>query len=321
MDKPKTTAKDFFLWAGAMVAFYWSAIAFIFLIFNYINYSFPNALSYYSGDPYQGGISYEMASIIILFPLYMFLMRFIRADIMKDSSRGEIWVRRWLLILTLFVSGLTIVIDLVTLLTTFLNGEELSAAFLLKVLVIFIVAGGIFMHFIMDLRGYWTTFPERKRYESIGVGVLVLVSIVSGFFIVGTPQQARGYRFDEQKINDLVSLQSQVVEYYRAKQALPVSLSDLNDPLSYNVVPSDPQTEEMYGYETTGALSFKICANFNAQSREYGNTPAYTAPAPRAIPVGGKGTVADNWKHGAGNQCFDRTIDSSLYPPTGKSQI
>src|SRR5438105_182995 len=156
MDKPRITAKDFFLWAGAMVAFYWSVIAYIYLVFDYINYAFPNALSYYPTDPYQSGISFGMASIIVLLPLYMFLMRIIRRDIARDASRAEIWVRRWALILTLFVAGITVAIDLITLLTTFLNGQDLTTAFLLKVAVVFLVAAGVFMHFIADLRGFWT---------------------------------------------------------------------------------------------------------------------------------------------------------------------
>src|SRR3989344_3828785 len=163
MDKPKITAKDFFLWTGAMVAFYWSVLAFIFLIFDYINYAFPNALNYSPINPYQSGISYEMASVIVLLPLYMFLMRLIRADMVRDSSRKEIWVRRWALILTLFVSGAAVAGDLIMLLTTFLNGEALTIAFLLKVLVIFLVAAGVFMHFSADLKGYWDLWPSRKR--------------------------------------------------------------------------------------------------------------------------------------------------------------
>jgi hypothetical protein len=131
----KTTAKDFFLWAGAMVSFYWSVIAFILLMFDYINYAMPNPLSYYS-DPYQSSIPYDMASIIVLFPIYLVLMWCIRRDIRLDASRQDIWVRRWLIIFTLFVAGVTVAIDLIVLLTTFLRGEELTAAFLLKVLVV-----------------------------------------------------------------------------------------------------------------------------------------------------------------------------------------
>ena len=323
MDKPKITAKDFFLWAGAMVAFYWSVIAFILLTFDYINYALPNALTYYPADPYQSGISYEMASIIVLLPLSMFLMRLIRTDISRDPSRKEIWVRRWALILTLFVAGIAIAVDLITLLTTFLNGEALTTAFLLKVLIIFLVAGGVFMHFVSDLRGYWELFPARKRMVSIGVAVLAVVTIVAGFFIVGTPAEARLARFDAQKVSDLQNIQSQVVYYWQAKQKLPIKIDDLNNSLSYGPVPVDSQTGEPYAYQATGALSFKLCATFNTLSR--GNQNAYTEtravmppspmPAQEKAILGGKGMPQDNWQHGAGEMCFERTIDPSFYPP------
>ena len=317
MDKPKTTAKDFFLWFGAMLSLYWSVISFIFLIFDYINYAFPNPLAYYPTDPYQSGISYEMASIIILLPLSLFLMSLIRKDMAKDPSRKEIWVRRWGIILTLFVAGVAIAVDLITLLTTFLNGEELTTAFLLKVLVVILVAAGVFMHFIADLWGYWNIYPSRRNYVVVGVGLLAIATIVSGFFIVGTPQQARLARFDTQKVNDLQSLQSRVTSYWQAKQKLPASLTDLSDALTYGPLPMDPQSGESYVYEMSGPLSFKLCATFNAQSRGNQNFGVY--PDTRGVmptPAGSKGvSQQDNWQHTAGQVCFDRTIDPSFYPP------
>ncbi len=301
-----------------MITFYWSIIAFIFLIFEYINYTFPNALSYYPADPYQSGISYEMASIIVLLPLYMLLMWLIRRDISRDPSRKEIWVRRWALIFTLFVAGITIAVDFITLLTTFLNGETLTTAFLLKVLVIFLVAAGAFMHFVADLRGYWDTFPLRKRYVSIGVGVLAVISILSGFFIVGTPAEARLARYDAQKVTDLQNIQSQIVTYWQAKQKLPATITDLNNSLSYSSVPVDTQTGNPYTYQPTGTLSFKLCAVFNLQSRAPRNV--YVESPDMAYPVE-KSALQDNWQHGAGSVCFERTIDPSFYPPlTNKVQ-
>lgn len=317
MDKPKTTAKDFFLWAGAIVAFYWSVIAYTFLVFDYINYTFPNALSYYPVDPYQSGISYEMASIIVLFPIYMFLMWIIHKDAKVDPSRNDIWVRRWALILTLFVAGVTIAVDLITLLTTFLNGEALTIAFLLKVLIIFLIAAGVFMHFIADLKGYWDAFPERRNMVRIGVAVLAVVTIVAGFFIVGTPAQARLARFDQQKVSDLQNVRSQIESYWQVKRTLPATLVDLST-VPYGSVPVDVQTGDAYGYEATGALSFKLCADFNAASR--GNQNAYAVGSTysepmRPTPAGGKGMKQDNWQHGAGQVCFERTIDPAFYPP------
>ena len=313
MDKPKITAKDFFLWAGAMVAFYWSVIAYIFLVFEYINYSFPNALAYYPADPYQSGISYQMASIIVLLPLYMFLMHLIRADIARDVSRNEIWVRRWALILTLFVAGIAIAVDLITLLTTFLNGEELTTAFLLKVLVILLVAAGGFMHFSADLKGYWERFPARRRSVGYGVAVLALVTIVAGFFIVGTPAEARLARFDAQKVSNLQEIQYRVTNYWQAKQRLPGTLDVLSDPLSYGPLPVDPQTGESYVYQAAGTLTFKLCATFNAESRV--GQVSYETRAMMPVPEGAKGMMQDNWQHSAGEVCFERIIDPSFYPP------
>ena len=311
------------MWAGAIVTFYWSVIAFILLTFDYINYTFPNALSYYPADPYQSGISYEMASIIVLLPLYMLLMWLIHKDVTRDPSRNEIWVRRWALLLTLFVAGIAMAVDLITLLTTFLNGEELTTAFLLKVLIIFLVAAGVFMHFIADLKGYWDAFPRRRNMVRIVVAVLAVATIIAGFFIVGTPAQARLARFDAQKVSDLQNIQSQVVYYWQAKQELPKAISDLNNSLAYGPVPVDAQTGEAYSYQATGKLSFQLCATFNANSRR-GNQdlPVENRADTLSIaPFGVKSGAQDNWQHGTGQVCFDRTIDPAFYPPINKIQL
>lgn len=314
MDKPKTTPKDFFLWAGAIVSFYWSVIATILLIFKYIDYTFPNVLVYLPENPYESGISYQMASIIVLLPAYMLLMWLIRKDAVVDPTRNEIWVRRWAILLTLFVAGAAIVVDLITLLTTFLSGEELTVSFLLKILVILLISAGVFMHFIADLKGYWSAFPKRKQAVSISTAVLAVVVIGAGFFIVGTPAQARLTRFDTQKVTDLQNIQSQVTYYWQAKQKLPAAISDLENSLQYGPLPKDPQTGKSYVYEAIGTYSFRLCATFNTQSRGLQTRPT----EPISMSLTGVKMTQDNWQHGAGDVCFDRTIDPSFYPPLTK---
>jgi len=314
MDKPKTTAKDFFLWTGALVSFYWTVIAYTLLVFDYINYTFPNQLAYYPADPYQSGISYEMASVIVLLPVYLFLMYLIRKGSDIDPTRKEIWVRRWAIILTLFLAGAVMIGDLITLLTKFLSGEELTTAFLLKVLVIILVSGGVFMNFMADLKNYWDTNPSRRWMVRVGVTVLAVVTIGSGFVIVGTPAEARLARFDAQKVSDLQNIQSQVVYYWQAKQKLPGVITDLNNSLNYGPVPVDPQSGESYVYQPGEGLSFKLCAMFNAESRGSQNV-YYESRAMVPVPAGGKGMMQDNWQHDAGQVCFERIIDPAFYPP------
>ena len=299
MEHPRTTAKDFFLWSGAMLALFGSIYTFIALFFDYINYVFPDPLQYYDLNPYNNGISSEMAALIVLFPVFLGLIYFIRRDIRTDATRKEVWVRRWALMFTLFVAGAAVTIDLIILLTTFLNGEELTARFLLKVLIVLLVAAASFMHFIADLWGYWDQYPKRAQSVAWSTGALMFLTILSGFVILGTPAQARLARFDEQKVSDLQNIQSMVTSFWEAKQRLPENLTAAADPLMGETVPVDPQTGTGYRYMVTGKTSFQLCATFNRTGGAQ-----YTSPA------------GSGWQHGAGDVCFSRTIDPELYPPT-----
>ncbi len=312
MDTPKLTPIDFFLWVSSMVTLYASIFAFISLLFAYIDYTFPDPLRYY-GDPYSSGISYYMASLIVLTPVFIILMRIIHQSIERDPSRGHIWIRRWALYLTLFIAAATIVGDLITLVMYFFNGD-ITTRFLLKVAVILLVGGGGFLHFLADLRGYWERSPGQARTMGYALGILVIVSIIAGFFIIGTPWQARLYRYDEQKVSDLQGLQSQIVNYWQTKQSLPAQLSDLRDPISYYTVPYDPQSGAAYEYRSVGATTFELCATFNAPTQS-GASAIRMAPV-ETYPM--KGTEDDNWHHEAGRTCFERTIDPERYPPFTK---
>lgn len=309
METSKSSVKEFFLWAGAMLSLYGGVIAFIALVFDYLNYTFPDALTY-APNPYQGGLPYEMASLIVLAPVFLALMRVIRRGIAQDPSRADLWVRRWALYLTLFIAGATVVIDLIVLLTNFLSGEELSARFLLKVAVVLLVAAAGFMHFAADLWGYWIKFPDRARWVNWATAALVVVAILAGFLIVGTPYSAREMRYDDQRVSDLQSIQSQVTYFYQQKRAVPATLSQLQDPLLGFLVPTDPATGAAYEYQKTSDLAFHLCATFAQPggANQYGRTVAYPTSSPY-------GDVQDNWEHAAGHVCFERMIDPDFYPP------
>lgn len=314
MEKPKVTPMDFFVWVGAMATLYASLFAFVSLMFDYLNYLLPDQFGYYYADPYSSSISYEMASLVVLLPTFLILMRLIRHSIERDPSRGEVWVRRWAVFLTLFIAGATIVGDLITLIMYFFNGD-VTLRFALKVLVILVVAGGAFLHFLADLRGYWDANPSRARLMTWFVGAIALVSVVAGFFIVGTPWEARLYRYDSQKVEHLQVIQSQIVSYWQSKEELPQTLDDLNDSLSGYRVPVDPQTGEMYEYIVKGQYTFELCADFNAKAQSYAAGSRGYSVAPMYPEKPG---LPDSWDHRAGRTCFERTIDPERYPPFSK---
>jgi hypothetical protein len=308
MNTLKVTPKDFFLWAGAMVALYSSVFAFVALLFQYIEYAYPDPLVSYYMDPFSSGIHIAMATLIVMVPVAVLVMRFIRRDIQEEPPKAELWIRRWILVLTIFLAGLAVVGDLIALINYFLRGD-LTTRFVLKVIVLLLVAGAVFLHFLADFRGYWIANPVRARYVGYGVGAIVLAAIVAGFFIMGSPNQVRLYRFDNQKVSDLQNIQWQLINYWQQKQVLPTIIAEIEDPISGWVLPRDPQGG-VYRYEKTGDRAFKLCATFNAESR--GSVNGSIA---RPIAYGGEG---ENWQHGSGEVCFERSIDPERYPPFPK---
>lgn len=298
-----------------MVALFGSIISFITLLFGYIDYAFPDPLAYdyYYADPFSGSVRFSMAALIVLVPVAIALMRLIRRDITADASKAVTWVRRWALVLTVFVAGAAVVIDLITLINYFLGGE-LTTRFMLKIAVVLLVAGAAFLHFLADIRGYWSANPSRAKLVGYAAGVLVIAAIIAGFIIIGTPSEMRMMRFDNQKVTDLQNIQWQIINHWQQREMLPASLEELKDPLSdYPSVPVDPQTSEPYIYTRTSPLDFSLCATFNMESPTKSELLIARPSTPYAAPMEG-----ESWKHGVGEVCFDRSIDPERYPPFNK---
>src|SRR3990167_5281347 len=111
MEKPKVTPKDFFIWAGAMVALYGSIFSFLTLLFQYINYTYPDPLSYYYVEPFSSSMRFAMASLIVLVPVTIVLMRFIRNDIARDAMNTVSTNAQRRTHNSLFIAGATVVGD------------------------------------------------------------------------------------------------------------------------------------------------------------------------------------------------------------------
>jgi len=92
-----------------------------------------------------------LASIIVTFPVYLFLMWRLTKDSAVYPERRQSRLRKWLTYFTLVVASSIITGDLITLLAKLLGGD-LSTPFILKVLTILLVVGSIFGYYLWDLR-------------------------------------------------------------------------------------------------------------------------------------------------------------------------
>ena len=66
-------------------------------------------------------------------------------------EKAKSGVRRWLSFLSLFVGAVTLMLDVIWAIYYFVEGD-LTTRFLLKVLVLFIVTGGVFLYLALVLR-------------------------------------------------------------------------------------------------------------------------------------------------------------------------
>ena len=320
----KTTPKDFFLHVGATVALYVSVIALINLAFEIVNRLLPDQLNNYWST---SSIVWPISMLVVLVPVLYLLEWLIAKDVSKMLEKKDIWIRKWRIYLTLFLTGATIVGDVITLINTYLNGE-ISGRFLWKVLILFVVCSAVFKYYFFSVHesARWTKLV-RKTVPWWGI-ILALVAIIGGFIIVGSPVQQRAVRFDQQRVSDLTNIQWQVINYWQRKQVLPMALSDLNDPISNFSVPTDPETGKAYEYLLNGTigvkgasstLSFELCANFSADST------VSTSPNVQFVPVMPASSITsirnDSWTHSAGRVCFNRTIDPALYPPVSSPTV
>ncbi|MDO8466834.1 MAG: DUF5671 domain-containing protein [bacterium] len=150
----KTSPKDVFLHLLSIVSLYTSGIAFLVLIFQYVNVLFPDAVAgdnYYQLESAYRMIRWSISSLIIVFPTYIIATWFLNKSYDKTPAKKKIWVRKWLVYFTLFVAALIIIGDLVSLINNLLNGE-LTMRFLLKVLAVFFVSGNVFYYYIWELK-------------------------------------------------------------------------------------------------------------------------------------------------------------------------
>jgi hypothetical protein len=289
------------------VALYLTVLSGITLLFQYINAGFPDPVSPNYG--LAGQVRWFVAMLIVVFPVFLWTARTLRKERDAVPEKGEIKVRKWLVYLTIFLSAILMIGDLVAVVYNFLDGE-LSARFYLKALVVLVVAGGVFGYYYYDLRRKAGESAAKLNMFSWIASLAVLAIAVGAFFVVGSPSTQRNIRFDEQRLGSIQNLTYAVEQYYAAKEALPSSLNDLNV-LGGGYPMKDPETSALYEYRKTGDLSYELCANFALSSQEI---EKYEHSYERIFPAGG------DWSHGVGRSCFARTIDPDIlnqrYPGT-----
>ena len=297
-QKPKTSAKDFFLNLGAIISLFTIAGYLVNLLFTVINKAYPLTTGYnYYGS---SSISWPVATLIIFFPIYILLMWLLEQGYSVEPERRNTGVRKWLTYLTLFLAGLSIAGDLVTVIYYFIDGQDITTGFILKVLSVLVVALTIFFYYISDVLGKLTSM-SRKVWVGVAI-FIILVSIAWGFSVLGSPRTQQLLKYDEQKVMTLTNMKNDIDNYYFEKKILPDAISELPNG-NYYLTGNDPQTQKPYEYKKTSATTYSLCADFNKPS------PPIYSDRGVVLKLG-----VELWIHPAGYHCFNEIIYPNRYP-------
>lgn len=141
-------AKDTFLYLLSLITLGMWACSIGSILFTLIERWVPDpALASPYAYSYQLSIlAWEIAAIIVAFPVYLWLMKVLLSDLEEHPEKAFSTVRKWFTYFALFITATVLVGDAVTLLGVFLRGE-LTTRFVLKVITIFFISGSIFWYY------------------------------------------------------------------------------------------------------------------------------------------------------------------------------
>lgn len=296
------TAKHFVLQLGSLASLYVSLSFLLVLLFGVINLVFPDATdTYWNVNSDVTSVRLGIAITLVFFPTYLILTRVVNQARRQDPDGTYLGLTKWLIYLSLLVGGAVLLVDLVIVIMTFLEGE-ITQRFILKALAVLVVVGTAFFYYLRDAKGYWLTHESQSKTVGIGVAIVVIAVLINGFMFIETPQEARERELDEQQITDLREIQWQVQNYLAINEELPEHKGEL--PTNSRTFDA-PEDRADYEYRKTGN-GFELCADFAYASRE----DEYPAARPVMPTDADSLTIVnpEDWEHEAGWVCFERVV-------------
>lgn len=340
----KTKAIDIFIYLGIGISLVTSVTNLLQILFAAVDRRFVDIVSGTSYvDMTQSDVRFAIASLVVMFPIYLGLSWYVSKDIKKFLYKQDIPVRKIMVYCTLFVAVLTLIGTLVSVIYTYLGGE-LSVRFGLKAVSVFAVAFALFGYYFYSLKRDYSKDTAVPAIITLIVSVVVIAAVVWSVSIIGSPSVMRAKKIDSTRLSDISRIQQEVFNRVQMTDKLPSTLSELDNAFQGYKVSVDPVTKVAYGYkiiqqpivkmnyttnkkELTAPAIFELCATFET-SREVDSRGQMVPSSPIAIDKDGmvlgdsfysasnyyyEGDQSPFWNHGTGDVCFKRIISSDMY--------
>ena len=129
----------------------------------------------------------------------------------------------------------------------------------------------------------------------VGASSVVLMSVIAGIIIIGSPVEGRFQQLDSGRVEDLRGIMRATDLFWSRNQRLPSSLDELAADPRASVNTVDPDSGQPYAYDQLGDERYELCATFDRASV--------------ASPVR---PIEEFWQHVAGHQCFEVDVDKAI---------
>ncbi|HUL75532.1 MAG TPA: DUF5671 domain-containing protein [Vicinamibacterales bacterium] len=150
--RPYLDPRDAFLYLVLFGTLYVIAINLGTLAFQLIDRAFPDpAIPQRLVEWSRVTIRWAISALIVAVPVFALVARITHADIRRDPAKHASRIRRWLTYLTMAIASAVLIGDLIALVNAVLGGG-LVAPFVLKVLSVGVIAGGVLGYYLIDLR-------------------------------------------------------------------------------------------------------------------------------------------------------------------------
>ena len=103
--KPYLSAREAFMYLLMFLTLYWTAFSFGQLLYQFINRAYPDPLQYGYYDTSFQTIRMDTASIMIAFPVFLYVSWLLAKAIKKDPDKRASKIRKWLTYITLFIAA------------------------------------------------------------------------------------------------------------------------------------------------------------------------------------------------------------------------
>lgn len=294
MEKSNSPKLSFY-YCLSLVTLLIGSISFGTIVFEIINKVFPLISENSYGN--DSGLKAAISGIVIAFPIFYFITSLIYKGIINKEFDIESGARKWLTYFIIFISSVVMIGSLIGLLNNFLDGETTSN-FILKTLTVLGVSSAIFTFYFNDIKRKEISKKFNKIYFFTSL-ILVIIALVSSFFIVESPIEARNRKTDQGIINNLETTKRAIEQYYNEKGKLPQNLDEIKNE-NYEYINTQEFTEQStgkyYTYQVIEGKKYELCANFKSSNIKEGNQNDY---------------YMLTWKHDKGYQCITKRIEDA----------